>query len=287
MHLQSRIDNTTRTVTASRSPISAPSRSPGSPAPPTSTRPKRRGANRRPRRSSPSRQKPTASTSIRRGDAPLKIAGGPRRVVIEKVGAASSVVWNPWAEKAAAMVDLGDPAWRGMVCVEARECRRPRGAARRRWRAPDVDGNFSRCRAVTFSEMTRWSRQRLLTRTVVSFFVFYSGRDRRFVQEIRDQSIKRGSSVKELGDRRDAANCANGSHGWIPVLRRQVRRWRGIADFGVKAQLARIPTRKEPTRTALGVIFGAAGLGIRVDRVVLARACLDPCRPQHSPRFAA
>ena len=28
------------------------------------------------------------------------------------------MVWNPWAEKAAAMVDLGDPAWRGMVCVE-------------------------------------------------------------------------------------------------------------------------------------------------------------------------
>jgi glucose-6-phosphate 1-epimerase len=27
-------------------------------------------------------------------------------------------VWNPWAEKAAAMVDLGDPAWHGMVCVE-------------------------------------------------------------------------------------------------------------------------------------------------------------------------
>ena len=44
--------------------------------------------------------------------------GWRRRVVIEKVGAASSVVWNPWAEKAAAMVDLGDPAWRGMVCVE-------------------------------------------------------------------------------------------------------------------------------------------------------------------------
>jgi hypothetical protein len=30
-------------------------------------------------------------------------------------------------------------------------------------------------------------------------FVFYSGRDRRFVQEKQDQSIKRGSSVKELG----------------------------------------------------------------------------------------
>jgi glucose-6-phosphate 1-epimerase len=45
--------------------------------------------------------------------------GWHRRVVIEKDGAASSVVWNPWAEKAAAMVDLGDTAWHGMVCVEA------------------------------------------------------------------------------------------------------------------------------------------------------------------------
>ena len=44
--------------------------------------------------------------------------GWRRHVVIEKVGAASSVVWNPWAEKAAAMLDLGDLAWRGMVCVE-------------------------------------------------------------------------------------------------------------------------------------------------------------------------
>lgn len=42
-----------------------------------------------------------------------------RRVVIEKNGAASTVVWNPWADKATMMADLGDPAWRGMVCVEA------------------------------------------------------------------------------------------------------------------------------------------------------------------------
>jgi D-hexose-6-phosphate mutarotase len=28
------------------------------------------------------------------------------------------VVWNPWVEKASAMADLGDTAWRGMVCVE-------------------------------------------------------------------------------------------------------------------------------------------------------------------------
>ena len=45
--------------------------------------------------------------------------GWQRHVVIEKEGAASTVVWNPWAEKAAAMADLGDPAWRGMACVEA------------------------------------------------------------------------------------------------------------------------------------------------------------------------
>jgi glucose-6-phosphate 1-epimerase len=48
----------------------------------------------------------------------LKIAGGAAASFIEKVGAASSVVWNPWAQKAAAMVDLGDAAWRSMVCVE-------------------------------------------------------------------------------------------------------------------------------------------------------------------------
>ena len=44
--------------------------------------------------------------------------GWRRRIVIEKDGAASSVVWNPWVEKAAAMADLGDLAWRGMICVE-------------------------------------------------------------------------------------------------------------------------------------------------------------------------
>jgi hypothetical protein len=52
------------------------------------------------------------------GRCAIEDRGWRRRIVIEEVGAASSVVWNPWAEKAAAMVDLGDPAWRGMVCVE-------------------------------------------------------------------------------------------------------------------------------------------------------------------------
>jgi len=52
------------------------------------------------------------------GQCVIEDRGWRRRIVIEKDGAASSVVWNPWAEKAAAMADLGDPAWRGMVCVE-------------------------------------------------------------------------------------------------------------------------------------------------------------------------
>ena len=52
------------------------------------------------------------------GQCIIEDRGWRRRIVIEKDGAASSVVWNPWAEKAAAMADLGDPAWRRMVCVE-------------------------------------------------------------------------------------------------------------------------------------------------------------------------
>lgn len=42
-----------------------------------------------------------------------------RRIVIDKVGANSTIVWNPWAENAAAMADLGADAWAGMICVES------------------------------------------------------------------------------------------------------------------------------------------------------------------------
>ena len=41
-----------------------------------------------------------------------------RRIVIDSDGANSTIVWNPWAENAAAMRDLGADAWRGMICVE-------------------------------------------------------------------------------------------------------------------------------------------------------------------------
>jgi glucose-6-phosphate 1-epimerase len=65
------------------------------------------------------------------GQCAIEDRGWHRRVVIKKEDAASSVVWNPWTEKAAAMVDLGDPAlaWHGLR--RDREYRRERGAARR------------------------------------------------------------------------------------------------------------------------------------------------------------
>lgn len=37
---------------------------------------------------------------------------------IAKGGAASTIAWNPWPEKAAAMSDLGADNWQGFVCVE-------------------------------------------------------------------------------------------------------------------------------------------------------------------------
>jgi glucose-6-phosphate 1-epimerase len=44
--------------------------------------------------------------------------GWRRRIAIEKRGSSSTVVWNPWIEKAARLTDLGDQAWPHMVCVE-------------------------------------------------------------------------------------------------------------------------------------------------------------------------
>jgi glucose-6-phosphate 1-epimerase len=41
-----------------------------------------------------------------------------RRIRVDKEGSASTVVWNPWAVKAAALADLGADAWTGFLCVE-------------------------------------------------------------------------------------------------------------------------------------------------------------------------
>jgi D-hexose-6-phosphate mutarotase len=41
-----------------------------------------------------------------------------RRIFVEKKGSLSTVVWNPWTDKASKMVDLGVDGWQDMVCVE-------------------------------------------------------------------------------------------------------------------------------------------------------------------------
>ena len=41
-----------------------------------------------------------------------------RRIVVEKSGSATTVVWNPWIAKAAAMPDFGDDEWPRMACIE-------------------------------------------------------------------------------------------------------------------------------------------------------------------------
>lgn len=41
-----------------------------------------------------------------------------RRILITSTGSRSTVVWNPWTEKADKMGDFGPDGWTGMVCVE-------------------------------------------------------------------------------------------------------------------------------------------------------------------------
>ena len=41
-----------------------------------------------------------------------------RKILIEKTGSASTVVWNPWVEKSAGLSDFGDDEWQTMLCVE-------------------------------------------------------------------------------------------------------------------------------------------------------------------------
>jgi glucose-6-phosphate 1-epimerase len=41
-----------------------------------------------------------------------------RRLSVDKTGSATTVVWNPWAAKAAGIADLEPDDWRRMVCVE-------------------------------------------------------------------------------------------------------------------------------------------------------------------------
>jgi glucose-6-phosphate 1-epimerase len=42
-----------------------------------------------------------------------------RRIGVAKENSLTTVVWNPWVEKAKAMSDFGDDEWAQMVCIEA------------------------------------------------------------------------------------------------------------------------------------------------------------------------
>ena len=41
-----------------------------------------------------------------------------RRITVDKSGSQTTVVWNPWIAKAAAMADFGDDEWPRMLCIE-------------------------------------------------------------------------------------------------------------------------------------------------------------------------
>jgi len=43
---------------------------------------------------------------------------GKRRIVVEKSGSLTTVVWNPWVEVAATLADMEPEGWREMLCVE-------------------------------------------------------------------------------------------------------------------------------------------------------------------------
>ena len=78
----------------------------------------------------------------REGDAPIRFAGETdrvyletestctihdpglrRRIAIAKTGSRSTIVWNPWVDKARAMPDFGDDEWPSMLCIETANVR--------------------------------------------------------------------------------------------------------------------------------------------------------------------
>ncbi len=42
-----------------------------------------------------------------------------RKIIVEKQNSRTTVVWNPWIERARQMADLGDEEYKNMVCVES------------------------------------------------------------------------------------------------------------------------------------------------------------------------
>lgn len=48
----------------------------------------------------------------------LRLHDGKRQIQIKPAGSASTVVWNPWINKAAAMGDMNDDGYKTMLCIE-------------------------------------------------------------------------------------------------------------------------------------------------------------------------
>lgn len=45
--------------------------------------------------------------------------GRKQRLIVDKTSSSTTVVWNPWIEKAKRMADFGDDEWPSMLCIEA------------------------------------------------------------------------------------------------------------------------------------------------------------------------
>ena len=41
-----------------------------------------------------------------------------RKITVAKSGSKSTIVWNPWIDKAKALSDFGDDEWQTMCCIE-------------------------------------------------------------------------------------------------------------------------------------------------------------------------
>ena len=52
-------------------------------------------------------------------DVILHDPGLKRQITVTKTGGRSTVIWNPWVDKAARMKDFGDDEWTGMCCIES------------------------------------------------------------------------------------------------------------------------------------------------------------------------
>src|SRR5260221_6684894 len=44
--------------------------------------------------------------------------GQRRKIIVEKTGSQTTVVWNPWIARAAALADFGDDEWPHVLCIE-------------------------------------------------------------------------------------------------------------------------------------------------------------------------